>query len=67
MKTGVYNYLLYSQIQDLDFAYLNSNICTLDGLFYVILGRYTDSFFLEKRVYVLFRNELTYLVTSYSD
>lgn len=66
MKTGVYNYLLYSQIQDLDIAYLNSNICTLDGLFYVILGRYTDSF-LERRVYVLFRNELTYLVTSYSD
>ena len=66
MKTGVYNYLFYSQIQDLDFAYLNSNICTLDGLFYVILGRYTDYFF-EKRVYVLFRNELTYLVTSYSD
>jgi hypothetical protein len=66
MKTGVYNYLLYSQIQDLDIAYLNSNICTLDGLFYVILGRYTDPF-LERRVYVLFRNELTYLVTSYSD
>jgi hypothetical protein len=66
MKTGVYNYLLYSQIQDLDIAYLNSNICTLDGLLYVILGRYTDSV-LEKRVYVLFRNELTYLVPSYSD
>lgn len=66
MKTGVYNYLLYSQIQDLDIAYLNSNICTLDGLLYVILGRYIDSV-LEKRVYVLFRNELTYLVTSYSD
>lgn len=66
MKTGVYNYLLYSQIQDLDIAYLNSNICTLDGLLYVILGRYADSV-LEKRVYVLFRNELIYLVTSYSD
>lgn len=66
MKTGVYNYLLYSQIQDMDFAYLNSNACTLDGRLYVILGRYTDSF-LERCVYVLFRNELTYLVTSYSD
>jgi hypothetical protein len=53
MKTGVYNYLLYSQIQDLDFAYLNSNICTLDGLFYVILGRYTDSFF-WKSVFTFF-------------
>lgn len=60
MKTGVYNYLLYSQIQDLDIAYLNSNTCTLDGCLYVILSRYTDSV-LEKRVYVLFRNELTYL------
>lgn len=66
MKTGVYNYLLYSQIQDLDIAYLNSNACTLDGRLYVILGRYTDPF-LERRVYVLFRNELIYLVTSYSD
>lgn len=66
MKTGVYNYLLYSQIQDLDIAYLNSNTCTLDGRLYVILGRYTDSV-LERRVYVLFRNELIYLVTSYSD
>lgn len=66
MKTGVYNYLLYSQIQDLDIAYLNSNTFTLDGCLYVILGRYTDSV-LEKRVCVLFRNELTYLVTSYSD
>lgn len=45
MKTGVYNYLLYSQIQDLDIAYLNSNACTLDGRLYVILGRYTDPFF----------------------
>lgn len=66
MKTGVYNYLLYSQIQDLDIAYLNSNACTLDGRLYVILGRYTDPF-LERCVYVLFRNELIYLVTSYSD
>lgn len=66
MKTGVYNYLLYSQIQDLDIVYLNSNTCTLDGRLYVILGRYTDSV-LEKRVYVLFRNELIYLVTSYFD
>lgn len=66
MKTGVYNYLLYSQIQDLDIACLNSNTCTLDGRLYVTLGRYTDSV-LEKRVYVLFCNELTYLVTSYSD
>lgn len=66
MKTGVYNYLLYSQIQDLDVAYLNSNTCTLDGRLCVTLGRYTDSV-LEKRVYVLFRNELTYLVTSCSD
>lgn len=66
MKTGVYNYLLYSQIQDLDIAYLNSNACTLDGRLYVISGRYTDSF-LERRVYVLFRNGLIYLVTSYSD
>lgn len=66
MKTGVYNYLLYSQIQDLDIAYLNSKICTLDGLSYVILGRYTDSV-LKRRAYVLFRNKLTYLVISYSD
>lgn len=66
MKTGVYNYLLYSQIQDLDIAYLNSNACILDGRLYVISGRYTDSF-LERRVYVLFRNGLIYLVTFYSD